>query len=403
MNVLLCHNFYQQPGGEDLSFAIEADLLESHGHRVIRYTLHNDQINDMSGWATAWRTVWNGQSYRELRALIQRERPDVMHCMNTFPLISPAAYYAARREGVPVVQSLRNYRLLCPKATFMRDGQACEDCLDKWFPWPAAVHGCYRDSRPASTVVASMLTMHRAIRTWTRVVDMYHVLTEFSRKKFIQGGLPAEKVAVKPNFLQVDPGVGQGLGRYAIFVGRLAEEKGINTLLSAWSQLKEAVPLKIVGDGPLSAHVRQAANEDDRICWLGQRTPEEVSTLVGDAACLLMPSVWYEGFPRTILEAFAKGTPVIASRLGSMVELIHDGRTGVHFEPGNSTSLAAAVRRLWADGTQLANMRLAARREFENKYTAEPNYRLLVSIYERAFGRVGRSKELVGTVAETVI
>jgi glycosyltransferase involved in cell wall biosynthesis len=381
MKVLLCHNFYQQPGGEDQSFAAEARLLEERGHQVIRFTLHNDAIEAMTRWDVARRTLWNPDAYRQLRRLIRRERPDVVHCTNTFPLLSPAACHAARAEGVPVVQALRNYRLICPNALFLRQGQVCEDCLGKAVPWPAVVHGCYRNDRAATAVVAGMLTAHRALRTWARKVTLFFTLTDFARRKLIEGGLPAARIAVKPNFIDPDPGPGDGRGGYAIFVGRLSPEKGLATLLAAWQLLPEPVPLKIVGDGPQAELVRQAAARDPRIEWLGRRSPEDVLDLVGAAACLVMPSLWYETFGRTIIEGFARGTPAIVSRLGAMAELVHEGRTGLLFEPGNAADLALKVRRLLADPV---GMRPEARRDYERKYTAAINYELLLGLYQRA-------------------
>jgi glycosyltransferase involved in cell wall biosynthesis len=389
MKVLLCHNHYQQPGGEDQSFAAEADLLESRGHQVLRFTLHNDAVSGMSRWDIARRTLWNPDTYRRLRVLIRREGPAIVHCTNTFPLISPAACYAARAEGVPVVQALRNYRLLCPNALLLRGGRVCEACLGKAVPWPAVVHGCYRGDRAASAVVAGMLTTHRALRTWTRKVTLFFTLTEFARRKLVEGGLPAGRVAVKPNFIDPDPGPGDGRGVYAVFVGRLSPEKGVATLLAAWQRLPAAVPLKVIGDGPEAGLVRQAAARDRRIEWLGRVPPEEVLRVIGEAAVLVMPSIWYETFGRTIIEAFARGTPAVVSRLGAMAELVDEGRTGLLFEPGSPDDLAAKVGRLLADPARLAPMRREARREFERKYTAATNYELLLGLYERARALAG--------------
>jgi glycosyltransferase involved in cell wall biosynthesis len=384
MKVLLCHNYYQQPGGEDLCFAAEASLLESHGHQVIRFTCHNETISGMRRFEVARRTIWNSGSFHELRELIRRERPAVMHCTNIFPLISPAAYYAARAEGVPVVQSLHNYRLFCLNACFLRQDRVCEDCLGKGVPWPGVLHGCYRSSRAASAVVAAMLSLHRVMRTGVRMVDRYFTLTEFSRRKFIAGGLPAGRVAVKPNFVDPDPGPGRGQGGYAVFIGRLSPEKGVQTLLSAWSRLGGRLPLKIIGDGPLAESVKAAALQRSGIEWLGRRQPREVLALLGEAACLVMPSIWYETFGRTIIEAYAKGTPVVASRLGAMAELVHDGRSGLLFEAGNPADLAVKIHALLEDSGSSIGMRRAARREYEEKYTAETNYRMLMRIYEEA-------------------
>lgn len=401
MKVLLCHNYYQQRGGEDESFEAEARALAEFGNEVVRYTRHNDAVDAMGRLELAAKTLWNREVYADLRRLIRRERPAVMHCTNTFPLISPAAYAAARAEGVPVVQSLRNYRLLCPGALFLRDGKVCEDCLGKSVPWPGVRHACYRGSRAASTVVASLTTLHRGAGTWRRGVDLYFTLTEFARRKFVEGGLPAGRVVVKPNCVHPDPGPGDGRGGYAVFAGRLSAEKGIDTLLAAWERLARPVPLKVVGDGPLADRVRAAAAANSAVEYLGRRPLPELLDVIGGAACLVMPSVWYETFGRTIIEAYAKGTPVIASRLGAMAELVDEGRTGLLFTAGDAADLAAAVDRLLADPAAAARMRPAARREFEEKYTAASNYRQLMAIYDRAravrAGRATRPRGVVGT------
>lgn len=253
--VLLCHNFYQEPGGEDQVYADEGLLLESFGHEVIRYSRHNDDIANMSRLQTARATFFNKQTLEEVRKLIRKEQPDVLHCHNTFPLISPAIYVAANEAGVPVVQTLHNFRLLCPSALFLRNGRPCEDCLGKLLAWPGVLHACYRRDRAATAVVAGMLAVHRLGGTWVRRVQQFIALSEFSRRKFIEGGLPAGRLAVKANFMRNDPGYGGGRGGYAIFVGRLAAEKGIEALLAAWRRLKTPLPLKIVGDGPLAGQV----------------------------------------------------------------------------------------------------------------------------------------------------
>jgi glycosyltransferase involved in cell wall biosynthesis len=388
MKVLLVHNYYQQPGGEDQVFATEAALLEAHGHSVVRYTVHNDQVAEMNPLSLVQTTLWNKTVYRELRALICRERPQGAHFHNTFPLISPAAYYAAKAEGVPVVQTLHNYRLLCPSqgGFFLRQGKVCEDCLGQFLPWPGIVHSCYRNSKAGTAVHVMMLSWHRAVQTWTKMVDVYIALTEFAQQKFIQGGLPAEKMVVKPNFVYPDPSSGEGQGGYALFVGRLSPEKGTDTLLAAWERLDGKVPLKIVGDGPLSLQVDKAVQRLPEVEWLGRLPKTQVLTLMKDAHVLIFPSLWYEGFPMVIAEAFAVGLPVVASELGSMSSLIAPGRTGLHFRPGNPEDLAAQVEWTLKHPAELAQMRREARAEFEAKYTAAQNYQMLMEIYERVVG-----------------
>lgn len=383
MRILMCHNFYMEPGGEDLVFADEGWLLESHGHEVIRYTRHNDDIEGMGGWNAARATLWNRRTLHEVRKLIRQERPELLHCHNTFPLISPSIYTAANEAKVPVVQTLHNFRLLCPSALFLRNGRPCEDCLGKLLAWPGIVHRCYRRDRAATAVVAGMLAVHRLRGTWTQQVQQFIALSEFSRQKFVEGGLPPQRLAIKANSMRDDPGCGGGRGDYAIFIGRLAVEKGLETLLAAWQRLREPLILKIVGDGPLADQVRAAAVSDSRIEFLGHRSSEEVLALLGDARCLLTPSICYENCPKSLIEAYAKGTPVIASRLGAMLEMVEHGRTGLFFEAGNADDLARSVEQLGATGGGLQEMRLAARGLYEQKYCAEKNYSALMDIYSK--------------------
>jgi glycosyltransferase involved in cell wall biosynthesis len=382
--ILLVHEHYQQPGGEDQVFSAEGRLLETRGHRIVRYTDHNDRINEMGSLAVARATVWNKTAYRQLRKILRTERPQVVHFHNTFPLISPAAYYAARAEGVPVVQTVHNYRLFCANALFFRDGHVCEDCFGKPLPWPGVLHCCYRGSRAASGTVATMLTAHRALRTWTKMVHTYIALTEFAREKLIEGGLPEEKIAVKPHFIDPDPGPDEGRGGYALFVGRLSPEKGSDTLLSAWERLGGKLHLKIVGDGPLAPRAADAARRFPEVEWLGRQPLQEVYRLMGGATFLVFPSEVYETFGRVAIEAFARGTPVVASRIGAIAELVEHGRTGLHFRPGDSKDLATQVEWASRHPAELERMRKAARAEYEAKYTAGRNHQLLMEIYRTA-------------------
>ena len=393
MKVLLCHNFYKLPGGEDQVFDAEGWLLRSRGHDVVTFTRHNDAVDKMSRLELARKTFWNRETYDELRELIRREKPDLMHCTNIFPLISPAAYDAARAESVPVIQSLHNYRLMCPGALLLRDGRVCEKCVDSRTFWPGVLHACYRGSYAASAVVAGMLSVHKARGTWADKVDRYIALTEFSRRKFIQAGLPEFKVDVKPNFIQGEPAPGEGRGDYVVYVGRLSPEKGIDTLLDAWSRLDQQIPLHIVGDGPMADRVAEAAQNNPTIRWLGGIPHDEVLDIVGDARFLVFPSKWHETFGLTVIEAFAKGTPVVVAWMGAMRELVDDGRTGLHFQAGDAAGLAAKAQQLWNDPNALIHMRKSARSEYEAKFTAERNYELLLDIYSRTLDQVAGAAE----------
>lgn len=384
MRILLVHNQYQQLGGEDTIFKTEADLLESYGHHVIRYLIHNDRIKEMNSLALAKATFWNHQVYQELRALIQKKRPKIVHFHNTFPLISPAAYYAAKDEGIPVVQTLHNFRLLCVNGLFFRDGQVCETCLTKKTPLPGIIHRCYRESAVASAATAMMVKFHDWVGTWLHMVDIFIVYSQFAHKKFIEGGLPKEKIAFKTNFLYPVPEPGTGSGHYALFVGRLSPEKGTTTLLTAWQQLGHKIPLKIVGNGPLALEVNTAAENIAGIEWLGPKPLSEVYELMGEAAFLIISSEWYETFGRVGIEALAKGTPLVVSNIGALAELVIPQQNGLTFEPGNADDLATQIDWLMTHPQQLKQMRAFARADFEAKYGAVDNYARLREIYALA-------------------
>lgn len=394
MRVVIAHNFYQQAGGEDQCVAAEIAMLRAHGHEVVEYSISNDLINGMNRCDLAARTLWSRPAFAQLRDIFRSLQPELVHFHNTFPLISPSGYYAARAEGVRVVQTLHNFRLCCANALLFRDGAVCESCLHKAVPWPGVIHRCYRDSRLASAAVAGMLGMHRALGTWWKAVDVYIALTEFSRRKLAESGLPPERIVVKSNFAHPDPGLGEGGGGYAIFVGRLSTEKGLDTALHAWDQLGGILPLKIVGDGPLAPEVRAAAARNPSIQYMGKLPLASVYDLIGDATALLLPSRCYENFPRVIVEAFAKGTPVIVPHLGAMAEIVEDARNGLHFRAGDFNDLAGKVRQIVADPLGRSRMRRAAREDFQNRYTAAANYNALISIYDRAVsGRCRRAQK----------
>lgn len=386
MRIVVAHNYYQQAGGEDQCVAQEVALLQEHGHDVTLFSLDNDSIDRMGRVSLAGATIWNRGAHATLRTLLRANRAEIVHFHNTFPLISPAAYYAARGEGAKVVQTLHNYRLACANAQLLREGRVCEDCLTGFAPWKSIQRRCYRGSRAASAVTTAMLAAHRAAGTWRNAVDAYIALTEFGRGKFVAAGLPPERIVVKPNFVSPDPGPGRG-GQFGIFVGRLSPEKGVATLLEAWRLLGGEVPLRIIGDGPLAPMVRDAALSNPGIEWLGKQPLDAVYRLLGEAAFAVLPSICFEGFPRVIAEAFSTGTPVIASRMGAMAEVVDEDRTGLLFAPDNPGDLARAVRQLLSDPAALARMRGLARAKYERRYAANVNYERLMQVY--AFALTG--------------
>lgn len=398
MRVLLVHNFYREPGGEDYAFHAEETALRRSGHEVQTFERSSAEATDTTAGVlrTALGTPWATETVAELERSIIDFGPDIVHFHNTFPLISPGAYYTAARAGVPVVQTLHNYRLLCAKADLFRDGQVCEECIGRRFPAPAIRYRCYRGSLPGTGAVAGMLTLHRALGTWSKTVDRYVALTEFARRKFEAGGLPADRLRVKSNFLIDPPPPRQGDGEFVLFVGRLTEEKGIRTLMRAWSRLD--LPLHIVGSGPLEEEVRAWAATRQNVLVTGQVPRSEVHVELSRARFLVFPSLWYEGFPIAILEAMAAGVPVLASRRGSLEEIVHEQGGGRTFEAGNDPALAAAAGEIWKDIDCNRSLSLQARRTFDGLYSEEAGARNLVALYDEVHPRAAQV-----SVAKTVL
>lgn len=384
MRIVLAHNRYIQRGGEDMVFAAEAALLRRFGHEVIELVKDNRDLEGRGRLALFGTTIWSREGYAELTDLLRSRRPDIVHFHNTLPLISPAAAHAAKAQAIATVQTLHNYRMLCPSAVMFRDGRLCMDCVGKRFAWPGILHACYRHSRAATAAVASMSAVHRHIGTWSDKIDVHIALTRSSREKFVAGGLPPDKIVVKPNFLIRDPGPGRGGGHFVLFAGRLSAEKGIATLLAAWRTIQDRLPLIIVGDGPLRDTVAAAAREVPGITWLGERSHDEVLDLMGLALALVIPSEWYEPFGLVIIEAFARGTPVVGANIGSIGEIIEHDSNGYLYPPGEPAGLVASIEALLARADDALRLRHDARRAFEERYTAERNYYLLIQIYERA-------------------
>lgn len=380
MRVLMMHNYYQQAGGEDAVVAEEIALLKRNDVAVELYAKHNDSINAMPRAQLALDTLWSKKSAAEVSAVIERFKPDVIHSHNTFPLISASAYYAAAKLNIPVVQTLHNFRLFCAQAMFMREGKVCEDCLGK-LAWRGVVHGCYRDSKIQSAVVVSMQGLHRMLGTYQHQVTRYIALNQFCSDKFIAAGLPKARMRIKPNFidLPVLADINAAPRQGGLFVGRLSIEKGLATLAQAASIYPEA-NIDVVGVGSEAQLLINHAN----IQMLGWQQPAEIYARMHSAAYLIMPSIWYENFPRTLVEAFACGLPVIASRLGAMAELIEDGVTGLLFDPGDAEDLAENLQ--WADSHPQAMLKMGtqARAEYEAKYTSDINFKQLMEIYNDA-------------------
>jgi len=378
MKIALLHTFYQQPGGEDAVFRDEVALLRKHGHEVIEITAHNEAMDALSTKERVRVTLGNDGAAQQVLERLKETMPDVLHVHNTFQYWSPEVFWAAKAAGVPTVWTLHNYRTLCVNGLFFRNGRICERCLGRRFAWPGIRYRCYRGDAKASTVVALMNFRHWRKGTWTQAVDAFVCLTEFARAKFIEGGLPAERMHVKPNFVDPDPAEGVHDEPTALFVGRLDAYKGIRTLLRAW----EFVPnlnLTIIGDGDLRAEVE--AIKSPRVRYLGPQSPGQVIEAMKRSKLLVFTSELYEGFPRVIVEAFATGLPVVVSDCGSAATVVDSGKTGVHFRTGDAVDLADQVNELVAHPDRLAAFGRAARQTYREHYTGDANAAMLESIY----------------------
>ena len=389
--VLVIHNRYRQAGGEDTVARAEVALLRQHGHRVIEYVRDNAEIETLSPLGKAslmLRATWNPQIYSELRQLIQIGRPDVVHCHNLLPLISPAAYYACRAEGVPVVQTLHNFRLLCPAATLFRKGAACNDCNGN--PGRAVARGCYRNSRIQTAAVALMVGTHNALGTWEHAVDAYSVPSRFCLERMLATGISPGKIALRPNFLLNDPGSRSGSGDFVVFVGRLCAEKGVRQLLWAWRRLRR-IPLVIVGDGPLraEAEIYIERNGMEHVRFTGALAASKTQALVKHARFLVFPSVGYETFGMTVLEATACGVATLGSRLGAIPELVDEGKTGLLFDPHDTDELVEKARWAWLHPVAMNEMGAAARRRYLQHYSGEQGYDALIGIYGSVMAKRG--------------
>ncbi|MEE8533897.1 MAG: glycosyltransferase [Alphaproteobacteria bacterium] len=398
MKVLFAHNAYQQPGGEDAVVAAERALLEEHGHETTLFAASNDAIQGpWSRVKAAWHAPYSRRARDALAERLKANRPDLVHVHNFFPLLTPSLYDACHAAGVPVVQTLHNYRLVCPVATLLRRGKPCELCVTG-SAYQSVLHGCYRDSRLGTLAVARMIEVHRKRDTWRARVDRFIALTRFAKAKFVEGSFPAERIAVKPNFFVERHGDGAPPAQRegALFVGRLSAEKGLGTLIEAWRGID--LPLRIAGDGPLLDTLRATAPPS--VSVLGPLGSAEVAAEMRRAAFLVVPSEWYEGFPMVVAEAFGRGLPVIASRLGSLAEIVEDGVTGLHFTAGDGADLAATARRAAADADAIARMGAAARARYEERYTADANYPMLLAIYEQAIAAAGAPEGAAAVAAE---
>jgi len=379
MRILLAHNFYKNRGGEYSVYQNEARLLEEMGHDVFRFEKDNISIDNMSlseKVSLLWKTTWNAAIIEELRNVIRKIEPDLLHVHNFFPLMTPAIYKASKLENVPVVQTLHNFRILCANGSFLRNNEPCEKCLEG-SNFNAIRYKCYRNSYLQSFAIERMISTHQNRNTWNRLVDTFICFTEFSKSKFVQAGIEADKIKIKPNFLPLVPSSESTSEGPIIFIGRFESAKGAETLLKASIKLPH-LKFEVIGDELISIQKSRYQN----INFNGRLPHDELINKLQKSSLLVFPSLCYEGMPMSIIEAFACSVPVIASNLGNMPNMVKDAYNGLLFETGNSDELAQKIEGLMSDKEQLRKMSDNCRQNFEERYTAESNYKILMKIYE---------------------
>ena len=420
MKILVVHNYYQHAGGEDTVFKTECAMLTQAGHEVIKWEVHNDTIdtsNLFGAIRVALNTLWNRGSCKTMRSLIRTHRPDVVHFHNTFPLISPSAYWACKKEGVPVVQTLHNYRLCCLNACLFRDGRICEKCFGKT-PWWGVKHRCYRNSLGASMTLFMMLMVHRMLGTWRRKVDVYIALTEFGKQKMIEAGFPKEKIFVKPNAIvaatspspsknemgsgldictsqmykpdpiQLNDGDGDVAATIVLYAGRLSPEKGVDVLLKAWkifvpARRETRATLAIAGDGAERENLEALSQRLGlSVIFTGHLTRDRLHAAMKKSTILVVPSVCYETFGMSTAEGFMQGLPAIVPNTGAVAELVKDGITGWHFNTGDETDLADKLTIALSDTHRLHTMKATVHDWIqESDSIEERNVERLIEIY----------------------
>lgn len=377
--VLIVHNYYQIPGGEDTVVANEKKMLEEHGHKVILYSRNNAELKHMSKPQKLFlpiTTIFNPRTYKEIKSLIKSKNIEIVHVHNTLNLISPAVYYAARAMKVPVVQTVHNFRLLCPGATFYRGGHICEDCVESGL-WCAVKHKCYRGSRIQTLACVISTWFHRMTGIYGKI--NYICLTEFNRQKLLNlKQIKPERVFVKPNFVESKDVFAPEENRenQFVFAGRLDKLKGIDILFEAWKRMGDTAPkLVVCGTGPMEEWCKSHLQQNSVNIELRGFVPNtEARKLIANNKALILPTQWYEGFPMSIVEAFSVGTPVVCSDLGNAGSIVEEGVTGCKFRADSAEDMINAVRR--CDGMCESTMS-----EFNNKYSDVRNYEMLKKIY----------------------
>jgi len=387
MKILVVHNRYKNRAGEDSVFDQEVSLLQNNGHQVETLIADNLDIQSKTirqKLKLAIDTIWSQKSYKQISFCLSEFQPDIVHVHNFLPLLSPSIFYACKKQNIPAIQTIHNYRLGCPAATFFRDGKVCELCVKKNL-LASIYHRCYRNSYIQTTIVAMMLQIHRWLGTWNNVVTAYIALSPFVKQKLIEIGIDKNKIHIKPNFIQnTNPNLKEPtFGKYYLYVGRLVEEKGIHILLEAYQNANSQYPLMIIGSGELQPIVEEAAQTNPKIQYLGQQPRDIVLQYMQEAIALIFPSIWYEGFPMTILEAYSQSLPAIASDIGSISHIVIEHKTGLLFSYNDSNSLLEKIQKVEQEKAQWLNTKTTTLKFIDSQYLAEINQETLINIYNK--------------------
>lgn len=388
-SILIVHNFYKIGGGEHAVFENEVKLLKEHGHKVVTYTRDNRELDNslLKKILLPITCVWSYKTYIDIKKTIKKENIDIIHCHNTFPLISPSVYYAARKMKKPIIQTIHNFRFLCPAGIFYREGKICEKCLEKNNFKSAIKNKCYRNSKIQTLIMTNMLRVHRMLGTYKRI--NYIFLTEFNKSKFKKLlDLDASNIFIKPNFVdskKISPiknnkNKNKNKNKF-IYMGRLEDNKGIKELITFWNKLESKYELHIYGDGTLDKYVIEESRKNNKIKFLGFKSQEEIFGDLNSSYGLIFPSTCYEGFPMTITECMALGKPILSTNIGNQNSIMEESKGGVTYQSNSFESFKNSLDNLIKNYDEYSEN---AREYYEKKLSEEKNYKELLNIYEKA-------------------
>jgi len=381
MKILIIHNYYQNPGGEEIVVKREKELLEKNGHQVILYTKSNNELKKIKNWPRILKNLkFNKKVYSDLRKLIKKEKPNLAHIHNTFFIISPSAYLACKHENLPIVQTLHNFRFLCPNATLSNKKGICESCIKQKNFKPALKNKCYHNSLIYTSLIIKILKFLKKQVLDKKLINQFIVLSNFQKNIFIKAGFDKNKLNLKPNFVEnLSPNYKKQ--NYAVYLGRIDKGKGLRNLIKIWQKIN--FPLKIIGTGELFEKLKKQ-NKNKNIKFLGYIENKKAIEILKKANFSILPSAWYEACPNLIIESYASATPIIGSNIGSIAEYIKNNKTGILINLKNENQTIKTINSIIADKKSLRKFSKNARKQYEKLFIPEKNYKTLIKIYKSA-------------------